>query len=181
VFNAWADVKLKCRLEEFLPIFPVDGAPQHLDVACDNATLAARAKSAFLSLPAEVECCIFGSKVVVLDPENGSLDTRARHVTHFRDRRTGQWHIDVDKCRWVRAIIDTLTTAGAVLEDRQDGTVLFAKRYAGCGLHFVVVAPKLRGLGSFRSGEIGGYLRTQFSHGPGHRQESFPLIWKRKK
>jgi len=164
-----------------LSVFPYDGNPNYLDVKGTPEEVAKRAKAAFLALPQEVECCVYGSRVLVLAPENGSLEDRARHVTHFKNKRTGIWHHDIDKCRMVPSITATLEGAAAVIDDPFEGTVIFAKRYVGCGLHFVVVRPSKRGIGSFQKGELSGSVVTQFCHEPGGRQEVFRLVWRRKK
>jgi len=126
--------------------------------------------------------CLFGSLVQVLNPErDGGIEARARHITHFKDQKSGIYHPDVDKCQWVPSLLGTIEHADAVLEDRAEGTILYARRHSGWGFHFVVVKPKLRTFGGFVRGQVGGFLITQFSHGQPSRQKTFPIVWKRQK
>lgn len=179
MITSWQNAPARTTLGDCLHVFPTDAEPPaHLDVATDNATLSARAIAAFLGLPAEGPCCMFGAKILIHNPEHGSIEKRARHVSHFRDRNSGLFHPDQDKCRWLPCIPATLLGAAAVFDDRQDGTVLFARKYATGGLHFVVVRPLPSG---FQRDQLSGYLITQFSHQRDGRQEAFRMRWKRLK
>lgn len=178
--TSWQTVPARTRLGDCLHVFPSDSeAPRHLDVALDNETLGARAIAAFLSLPPEAPCCLYGSKILIHNPErDGSLEKRGRHLSHFRNRVTGQYHPDEDKCRWLPSIPATLVNAAAVLNDPCEGHVIFVRKYAAWGLHFVVVKPKRDG---WKHGEVSGYLITHFGHDKGGRQEALRLLWKRPK
>jgi len=177
---SWQTVPARTRLGDCLHVFPIDPEPpSHLDVALDNEALAVHAIAAFLALPPDSPCCLYGSKILIHNPErDGTLETRARHLSHFQDRRTGLYHPDADKCRWLPSIPATLARAAAVLDDPSDGRVIFARKYARWGIHFVVVKPKRSG---WVSGEVSGYLITHFGHDEGGRQEALRLLWKRKK
>ena len=179
MITSWQTVPARTPLGECLHVFPTDPEqPSHLEVATDNATLAARAIAAFMALPPEAPCCLFGAKILLHNLEYGSLEKRARHVSHFRDRKSGLFHPDEDKCRWLPCIPTTLLHAAAVFDDRQEGTVVFAKKYATGGLHFVIVKPLPSG---FQRDQLSGYLITQFSYQKDGRQEAFRLRWKRPK
>jgi hypothetical protein len=177
--SSWQTVPLRTRLGDCLHVFPTDPQrPEHLDVSADNAKLSKRAIDAFMALAPEVPCCLFGAKILVHNPEYGSVEKRARHVSHFRDRRSGQYHPDEDKCRWLPCIPATLLYAAAVFDDFQDKTVIFARKYVTGGIHFVIVKPVTSG---FQRDQLSGYLVTQFSFQKDQRQETFRLRWKRPK
>jgi hypothetical protein len=177
--TSWQTVPAKTRLGDCLHVFPIDPeAPTHLDVAANNATLSSRAIDAFMALPRDVPCCLYGARILLHNPEYGSIEKRARHVSHFRDRRSGQYHPDEDKCRWLPCIPATLLNAAAVFDDFQDKTVIFARKYATGGLHFVIVRPLPSG---FQRDRLSGYLITQFSFQEDGRQETFRLRWRRQK
>jgi hypothetical protein len=179
MITSWQTVPARTTLADCLPVFPADQEkPEHLDIAADNATLGSRAIAAFMALPPEAPCCLFGAKILVHNPEYGSVEKRARHISHFRDRKSGLYHPDEDKCRWLPSVPATLLNAAAVFDDRQEGTVVFARKYAVGGLHFVVVKPLPSG---FQRDQLSGYLITQFSFQKDGRQETFRLRWKRPK
>ena len=179
MITSWQTVPARTTLSDCLHVFPIDPEkPEHLDIAAANATLGARASAAFMAFPSEVPCCLFGAKILLHNPEYGSIEKRARHVSHFRDRKSGLFHPDEDKCRWLPCVPATLLHAAAVFDDRQDGTVVFARRYAAGEIHFVVVKPLPSG---FQRDQLSGYFITQFSFQKDGRQETFRLRWKRSK
>jgi len=109
MITSWQTVPARTPLSECLQVFPTDPEePKHLEVATDNATLASRAIAAFMALPPQAPCCLFGAKILLHNPEYGSIEKRVRHVSHFRDRRSGLFHPDEDKCRWLPCVPSTL-------------------------------------------------------------------------
>ncbi len=182
MFLTWKEVPERTKLGECLDVFPRDpGVPTHLDVvAPDVATLRARAFDHFLhKMPATAPCCLYGSLVRMHNPEqDGTLESRARHVTHGEDYRAGKEIIDVEKCRWLPETLTTVLAAAAVLEDNKTGNLVFARQLAGYNIHLVIVRPRPSG---FKRDEIGADLITQFLHSLGNRQELFRIKWKRRK
>lgn len=115
----WRDVKLRTtRLGECLDVFPNDAdAPAHLILERRTPEeIRTEAQTRFLALPAEAPCCLYGSLVLIHNPEpGGTLEDRAKHLTHGEDNHRA--HIDTDKCRWLPAILSTLVNAAVVLDD----------------------------------------------------------------
>jgi len=147
-----------------------------MDVAADNATLTAKAIAAFTAFPPEIKSCL-GAPILLHNPDMGSVENRAKHVSHFKSPKTGLMHPDPDKCRWLPSIPETIAGAAAVLSDFQGGSYVFARKYATGPIHFVVVRVHRP-----RSAlALGAGLITQFSHTPGGRQEAFRLHWIRRK
>lgn len=179
--SEWKEVRLKTSIGECFDVFPYDDPPEHLDVAGDNATVFARARDRFLAFPPEFPCCLYKSHVLIHNPEStGGLEARIRHVTH-REIADSKHELDIDKCRWLPAVLPTIQHAAAVIEDWHSKKILFVRRYRGFGFHFVVAKTVLQNFGGFKAGMVGALLITQFWHGYGiqRRQSHFPILWKR--
>jgi len=179
----WRDVILRTtRLGECLDAFPNDPEPP-VHVVLERRLpeeIRTEARARFLAMPVEASCCLFGSLVLLHNPEpGGTIEDRAKHLTHSEDNHRS--HIDTDKCRWLPAILDTLSKAAAVLEDTSNGTLVFVRKHSGWNLHFVIVQPLHGRYTKFVRGQVCSRLITQFSHAPNGRQEALRIFWKRTK
>lgn len=126
--------------------------------------------SLFLAFPNTVVSAD-GERVLIHNPQNGSLRQRAEHLMMFSGHTNAMHPI---KSRWLPNIVTTLENAAFRLYDQEDGTWLYGMRYNTRDIHLVVVRPKKNPTGPTA---ISGYLITQFVLDFPSRQSKMSIAW----
>lgn len=146
-------------------LMPTDG---HMRKIVENANLE------FTAMPSSIRAAD-GMNVLIHNPDSGALPPLANRVMHlitFGDRRT----LDTTKAAWLPMVPSTLQDAAVILQDTENGSRIYVRKYADGTRHMVVVSSGgvVSDQGKFDAGLI-----TQFPAVGEGRRNRMPIVWER--
>jgi len=116
-----------------------------------------------------------GSKLLVKNPERGSIANRLLHLIKSEDKNNAERNeYQPDKILWLPRLTETAINAQAKLEDPATGNLAYVRSYRDGGIHVVIVSKN----GTILNQEQYDHgLITQFIEKYTSRRDGFKVVW----